>query len=166
MENFTPISAGIGGILIGVAASMLLLTHGRIAGISSILGGFFEPNENNKTWRILFFTGLIMGSSIYVIIAERFSEINLNPFQLDFVGCWRITGWVWKPSWFGLHQRPWSLWPWTFIVSIISCHSYIYDYCLSNRLNSTQLNRRLNLCKIFLASYPEFSLELVSRYQI
>jgi len=83
MENFTPISAGIGGILIGVAASMLLLTHGRIAGISSILGGFFEPNESNKTWRILFFTGLIMGSSIYVIIAERFSEINLNPFQLD-----------------------------------------------------------------------------------
>ena len=83
MENFTPISAGIGGILIGLAASMLLLTHGRIAGISNILSGFFEPNASDKTWRILFFAGLIIGSSIYVILEERFLEINLNPFQLN-----------------------------------------------------------------------------------
>ena len=58
MENFTPLSSTIGGILIGIAATMLLLTQGRIAGISSIVGGLFSTNKNDYFWRILFLIGL------------------------------------------------------------------------------------------------------------
>ena len=39
MENFTPVSAAIGGALIGLAAALLMLTIGRLAGISGIFGG-------------------------------------------------------------------------------------------------------------------------------
>lgn len=39
MENFTPISAFSGGLLIELAATLLLLFNGRIAGISGILFG-------------------------------------------------------------------------------------------------------------------------------
>ena len=59
MENFTPLSATIGGILIGLAATMLLLTQGRIAGISNIVGDLLETNEDDRLWRILFIAGLI-----------------------------------------------------------------------------------------------------------
>ena len=83
MENFTPLSATIGGILIGLAATMLLLTQGRIAGISNIVGGLLETNEDDRLWRILFIVGLILGSSTYVFFGENTSNININPFQLN-----------------------------------------------------------------------------------
>jgi len=83
MENFTPLSATIGGILIGLAATMLLLTQGRIAGISNIVGGLLETNEDDRLWRILFIVGLILGSSTYVFFGENTSDINMNPFQLN-----------------------------------------------------------------------------------
>jgi uncharacterized protein len=37
MENFTPVSAAIGGALIGLSAALLWVAIGRIAGISGIL---------------------------------------------------------------------------------------------------------------------------------
>nr|HIL76786.1 YeeE/YedE family protein [Rhodospirillales bacterium] len=83
MENFTPLSATIGGILIGLAATMLLLTQGRIAGISNIVGDLLETNEDDRLWRILFIVGLIVGSSTYVFFGENTSNININPFQLN-----------------------------------------------------------------------------------
>ena len=82
MENFTPISATIGGILIGLAASVLLITHGRIAGISGILGGIHEPQRGDKNWRMFFLIGLIMGASFYVFPTEHIVEIKMNPFGL------------------------------------------------------------------------------------
>ena len=83
MENFTPLSATIGGILIGLAATILLLTHGRIAGISSILGSLFEANKNYRFWRLLFLTGLIIGSSAYIRLVDDNTIINMNPFQFS-----------------------------------------------------------------------------------
>lgn len=61
MENFTPYSALLGGMLIGVSASWLLLATGRIAGISGILGGLLVSPADEKLWRALFVGGLIGG---------------------------------------------------------------------------------------------------------
>jgi uncharacterized membrane protein YedE/YeeE len=38
MANFTPISAAIGGGLIGLSVALLMQLNGRIAGISGIFG--------------------------------------------------------------------------------------------------------------------------------
>ena len=35
-NSFTPVSAAVGGLLIGVAAAILVLLQGRIAGISGV----------------------------------------------------------------------------------------------------------------------------------
>ena len=83
MENFTPLSSTIGGIFIGIAATMLLLTQGRIAGISSILGGLLGTTKNDHFWRILFLIGLIVGSSTYVFLSNDIFVIDMNPFQLN-----------------------------------------------------------------------------------
>jgi uncharacterized membrane protein YedE/YeeE len=60
MVNFTPISAAIGGGLIGLSAVLLMLLTGRIAGISGIFGGLLDPGNNDKGWRIAFIAGLIL----------------------------------------------------------------------------------------------------------
>jgi hypothetical protein len=60
MANFTPLSAAIGGALIGLSAVLLMLLTGRIAGISGIFGGLLNPDSSDKGWRIAFIAGLIL----------------------------------------------------------------------------------------------------------
>jgi uncharacterized membrane protein YedE/YeeE len=60
MANFTPISAAIGGALIGLAAALLMLTTGRLAGISGIFGGCLNLAASDKGWRLAFIAGLIL----------------------------------------------------------------------------------------------------------
>jgi uncharacterized membrane protein YedE/YeeE len=60
MANFTPISAAVGGALIGLAAALLMLTTGRIAGISGIFGGCLDFGTSDKGWRMAFIAGLIL----------------------------------------------------------------------------------------------------------
>jgi len=61
LENFTPVPAILGGALIGVSASMLLWTHGRVAGISGIWGGLVRPVAGDVDWRAVFMAGLLAG---------------------------------------------------------------------------------------------------------
>jgi uncharacterized membrane protein YedE/YeeE len=48
-----------GGLLIGLAAALLLYVNGRIAGISGILGGTLKPQANDFAWRASFMAGLV-----------------------------------------------------------------------------------------------------------
>jgi uncharacterized membrane protein YedE/YeeE len=60
MENFTPVSGFVGGLLIGGAAALLILANGRVAGISGILGGALD-GAPDRLWRGLFLIGLVVG---------------------------------------------------------------------------------------------------------
>ena len=57
--HFTPWASLAGGILIGIAAAMLVLLNGRIAGISGIVGGLFTPRHGEIVWRLAFLAGLL-----------------------------------------------------------------------------------------------------------
>lgn len=70
MENFTPIQSLIGGLLIGLSASILILTSGKIAGISGIVAGLMQSKHAPKDhylWRFLFITGLLISSYLYAL---------------------------------------------------------------------------------------------------
>ncbi len=55
-----------GGLLIGLAAALLLLFNGRIAGISGILGGLIDANPiSERLWRGAFVIGLVCGAAVY-----------------------------------------------------------------------------------------------------
>ena len=58
-QHFTPWASLAGGMLIGLAAALLILFNGRIAGISGILGGLLRPRQGDLGWRIAFLAGLI-----------------------------------------------------------------------------------------------------------
>lgn len=66
MQNFTPVSALIGGGFIGLAALLLWLLIGRIAGISGIVSGIKLSLSSEIRWRVLFVGGLIAGCFIAV----------------------------------------------------------------------------------------------------
>jgi uncharacterized protein len=63
--EFTPLSATIGGVLIGLAAVLLMALIGRIAGISGIFGNLLLPRPaNDWAWRLAFVLGLVAGPLI------------------------------------------------------------------------------------------------------
>ena len=76
-QVFTPGPALAGGVLIGIAAALLLLLNGRIAGISGILGGLLRPVRGDVGWRIAFVAGLVAAPWLYAGLAV------LAPPQID-----------------------------------------------------------------------------------
>jgi uncharacterized protein len=77
VDNFTPLSALIGGGLIGLSATILILVKGRIAGISGILGGALTIPLGDLGWRVLFLGGLVAGAALYNLLAPA-------PFVVEF----------------------------------------------------------------------------------
>lgn len=72
MENFTPISALIGGGLIGLGTLMLMAGIGRIAGISGISSALlFQAGD--KGWRLAFVLGIIAGPLLAGLFITDFS---------------------------------------------------------------------------------------------
>ena len=67
MENFTQISGLIGGLLIGLATTLMLLLNGRIAGISGIVGGLLTRKGSEVGWRAMFVAGLLLGAFVYML---------------------------------------------------------------------------------------------------
>ena len=63
--HFTPWASLAGGVLIGVAAAMLLLLNGRIAGVSGILGRLLVAGRPDVGWRIAFLLGLLIAPAVY-----------------------------------------------------------------------------------------------------
>ena len=68
MANFTPLSAAIGGALIGLSAALLMLLMGRVAGISGIFGGCLAPTAFDRGWRLAFLGGLILAPVTAVLV--------------------------------------------------------------------------------------------------
>ena len=68
MENFTPLSASIGGALIGLSAVMLMALNGRIAGISGVFSGSVFAERGDKFWRVLFVVGLITAPIVWTFV--------------------------------------------------------------------------------------------------
>ena len=76
-QHFTPWTSLAGGMLIGLAAALLILFNGRIAGISGILGGLLRPRSGDLGWRIAFLAGLIGTPLLYQVWQA------LPPVQID-----------------------------------------------------------------------------------
>ena len=63
-SHFTPWSSLAGGMLIGVAAALLVLLNGRVAGVSGIVGGLLVPRAGDIGWRLAFVGGLLVAPAV------------------------------------------------------------------------------------------------------
>ena len=57
----------IGGSIIGIAVSLLLLFNGKVLGVSGILGELFNNPLSKNYWRLFFVLGLLISPLIYSI---------------------------------------------------------------------------------------------------
>ena len=62
--NFTPISALLGGALIGLAATAMWWLLGRISGISGIIDNALTASGLERMWRVAFIGGLLGAGAI------------------------------------------------------------------------------------------------------
>ena len=92
MENFTPINAAIGGILLGISSTLFLWLNGRITGISGIAGGLDSLDRTEITWRLLFLTGLIGGVAIYRTAGGTLQDIEIVTSIPVLVAAGLMTG--------------------------------------------------------------------------
>ena len=71
-----PVSAAlIGGALIGLAATLLLLFNGRVLGITGIVAGLAS---RDATWRALFVGGMILGAVLAVRLVPGVMDVTAH----------------------------------------------------------------------------------------
>jgi len=75
--NFTPVTATLGGILIGFAVVVFFLFNGRLIGISGIAANVLT-NKDNKFDNILFLLGLVIGPILYSLFVNNEIKITIS----------------------------------------------------------------------------------------
>lgn len=97
MDAFSPISALIGGALIGLASAVLWLGNGRIAGISGIFGQLLPP-ARTVVWRTVFLVALVLGTlaTAWLVPGLGVGGPGGEPARLAA-----------PPAWFGLGAPVW-----------------------------------------------------------
>jgi uncharacterized membrane protein YedE/YeeE len=59
----------LGGLLIGAASALLLLTHGRIAGVSGVVGSLLKRATPERGWQAAFIAGLAVTGTVAAFVA-------------------------------------------------------------------------------------------------
>ena len=75
--NFTPVTATLGGILIGLAVVVFFLFNGRLVGISVIAANALT-DKNNRFDNVLFLLGLVIGPILYSLFANNNIKITIS----------------------------------------------------------------------------------------
>ena len=65
ITEFTPYYSLLGGVLIGLAATLLMAFHGRIAGMTGILQGILPPFAADWQWRAAFLAGAVAAPFVF-----------------------------------------------------------------------------------------------------
>ncbi len=86
ITEFTPWTSLLGGILIGLAATLLMALHGRIAGMTGILTGLLPPLAADWQWRAAFLAGAILSPMLFVALGGEIA------FAAPIVGTPLIIG--------------------------------------------------------------------------
>ncbi|WP_137151881.1 YeeE/YedE family protein [Devosia sp. FKR38] len=84
MTEFTPVLSLTGGALIGLAAVLLMATHGRIAGMTGILTGLMPPVSADWAWRAAFVAGAIVAPILVLQLTDTVIAFD-SPVPMPWV---------------------------------------------------------------------------------
>lgn len=79
MHHFSPVPALVGGALIGLSASILLFTHGKVAGISGLYAGALRSDTPDRAMRIAFLVGLVAAGLVLRLLSPRLFASSWTP---------------------------------------------------------------------------------------
>ena len=87
---FTPYLSLLGGILIGLSATLMMLSLGRIAGVTGIVAGAIWPSRiSDWSWRAAFLAGMIAAPTL-----AAFANVPVQPIQVPIGALALIIGGV------------------------------------------------------------------------
>ena len=87
VNQFTPLSALAGGLLIGAAAAMLFAFNGRMAAVSRIVAGTLRPKVGESLWRFLFMLGLMTGGLLMGwLVPGSIEPVSRGPIVISVAG--------------------------------------------------------------------------------
>ena len=98
MSDFTPFASLVGGVLIGLSASAMLLLDGKITGISGIVAGLLRPIGGETGWRACFVAGLFAGGLLLRLVLPGVSpSVSSDPGRrLSSQAYWSDSGPDWE----------------------------------------------------------------------
>jgi uncharacterized protein len=76
--TFTPIPSLLGGMILGVAAALYVMLHGRILGISGIASGLLHRKAGDVVWRLSLILGLIAAPFLAALFFNISPEIEIE----------------------------------------------------------------------------------------
>lgn len=85
-------SALLGGVLIGVAASLMMFFNGRVTGISGILAGIIKPKKFDFGWRISFIVGLLIGGVVLKLFRPEVFVQQSSALRGDYLFAGLLVG--------------------------------------------------------------------------
>ena len=83
--SFTPIPSLFGGMILGIAAALYILLHGRILGISGIVSGLLHPKATDTAWRLSLVLGLISAPFLATLFLGIFPIVEIDSSWLAIV---------------------------------------------------------------------------------
>ena len=89
--NFTPQSAFLGGIIIGLAVIIFFIGNGRLAGISGIVNDTLVSKQN-RTDNFLFVVGLVLGPIFYIFLTKIDIPFLITPSLPIIIGAGLLVG--------------------------------------------------------------------------
>jgi hypothetical protein len=89
---FTPGPALLGGVILGVAAALFVLLHGRILGISGIVSGLLTPKVGDSDWRIVLVLGILSAPFWAAILFGIHTEIVIDADWLAIILAGLLVG--------------------------------------------------------------------------
>lgn len=76
--TFTPFQSLGGGVLIGLAAVLLMATMGRVMGATGILAGILKPaGLSDWSWRVAVLVGMISGPLAIMLMTGDFPAVQV-----------------------------------------------------------------------------------------
>lgn len=90
---FTPWMSLAGGVLIGLASTLLMLFAGRVMGATGVLAGLFQPSSRQDfAWRAALLAGMVSGPAIVWLISGEMPAVTVPVSTLALVVGGLIVG--------------------------------------------------------------------------
>jgi uncharacterized membrane protein YedE/YeeE len=92
--HFTPGSALLGGILLGIAAGALFLNSGRILGVTGIVEGLLTPKSADSPWRFKFLLGMFASPLVakFILPAELMHTPRIDANWIMVIAAGLLVG--------------------------------------------------------------------------
>lgn len=91
--EFTPWWSMAGGMLIGLAAALLMAYRGRIFGATGILAGFLVPQSSGDwRWRATLLAGMVSGPLVVLLATGRMPEVGVPVSTYEMIAGGIIVG--------------------------------------------------------------------------